>query len=83
MSVSKRDRAHGDANSPLRAGTHSERGTWTRAEEIELHRIVASGSGPEWQRDVRTAQQHGQTLPFGSGAFGLRLEKAAEKPELS
>jgi hypothetical protein len=56
---------------------------WGRGEEIELHRILASGSGPEWQRYVRAAQKSGQTLPLQSGAFGLRRAQTvdAEQPE--
>jgi hypothetical protein len=41
-------------------------GDWTvsRADDVELFSILASGSGLIWQRRVRDAQRHGETLPL-------------------
>jgi hypothetical protein len=50
---------------------------WTRAEEVELRRILASGSGPQWQRYLRKAQQAGRTLPLKEYALGPFAEEFA------
>jgi hypothetical protein len=36
----------------------------TRSDDVTLYSILASGSGSEWQRRVREAQQRGETLPL-------------------
>jgi hypothetical protein len=54
---------------------------WTRSEEVELQCILASGSGPEWQRYVREAQKIGRTLPMQRGAFALRRNESSDSEE--
>jgi hypothetical protein len=41
-----------------------ERWTSTRADDVELFSILASGSGSDGQRRVREAQRRGETLPL-------------------
>jgi hypothetical protein len=43
---------------------HWEFDSWsaTRADDVVLYSILASGSGPDWQRRVREAQKNGETL---------------------
>jgi len=42
--------------------------TATRADDVELFSILASGSGPEWRRKVQEAQRNGETLPLRTSA---------------
>jgi hypothetical protein len=70
---------------------HWEFDSWsaTRADDVVLHSILASGSGPDWQGRVREAQKNGETLtrrvkvlnrssPLASTARSLAFKNATE-----